>query len=78
MRNYIFEYFDIDHRFTYFLFSSERRKGTGSNSLDCYFSIANTTGRYIFPQDGFVYLDNPKNRYDQCVDEAPHRIVDCR
>lgn len=78
-RNYFLEVVDSKNHTTVYLFSSANRKGTLGHKLDCIEAINGKIGYIPQYNEDSVYLDNSKNRIEQCVEEnETTSIIDCR
>ena len=77
-RTYFAMVVDDKNHTTYYIFNSEFKKGTWSNLIDGYFAIQEKTGESLSIKEDWIYLDTPKNRYEQCFGEDNSTVIDCR
>ena len=81
-KTYFLMVVDGENHTTYYLYNSNSRKGTQPNATDCYFAIQKKTGVSLNMNkvytDYNVFLDNAKNRDEQCFGEDNSTVIDCR
>ena len=81
-KTYFLTVVDAPNHTTYYLYNSTSRKGTQPNATDCFLAIQKKTGKSLKMYEVYneynVFLDNAKNRDEQCFGEDNSTVIDCR
>lgn len=76
-RNYIWQPI-VNGTFVNYLFTSDHKVGTSQNKLDAMYQVREVLGDLpkIDNYANEIFLDTPKNRREQLVND--YEIIDCR